>query len=70
MQTRVVPVKPTAASIKNEWDTLVDSEREELLPILLNRMTGWHAWSASNATRLTWLERQFEKAGVPFRPNE
>ena len=70
MQTHVVSMDPRAASIEDEWGRLADSEREELLPLLLNRMTGWHAWSTTDVTRLAWLARQFEKAGIPFRPSE
>ena len=56
--------------IIDEWNKLGDSEREDLLPLLLNRMTGWHAWSSTDIARLRWLERQFEKAGIHFRPSE
>lgn len=70
MRTGAISMEPKAASIRDEWERLADSEREGLLPVLLNRMTGWHAWSTTDTTRLAWLERQFERAGVPFRPTE
>jgi hypothetical protein len=58
---------PKAARIRKEWTQLEEAEREQLIPVLLDSVTAWHAWSSTDASRLGWLERQFKKVGVPFR---
>ena len=70
MQANTVEDDPKVERITEEWSRLADSEREELIPVLLDRMIGWHAWSSTDAARLGWLQRQFDKAGIPFRLNE
>jgi hypothetical protein len=58
---------PRSRKITAEWNELSQDERECLIAVLLNSITDWHAWSSTDMARLGWLERQFNKAGIPFR---
>lgn len=55
------------AKAKEEWNRLSDEERKRLIPIFLQSIVGWRAWSVTDSARLAWLEHRFEEAGVPFR---
>ncbi len=59
---------PKIDAITKEWKSLSQDEREQLIPVLLDSIIGWRAWSSTDSARLDWLEEQFNKAGVPFRP--
>jgi hypothetical protein len=53
--------------ITREWKTLSQADRELLIAVLLDSIVGWRAWSSTDLSRLNWLEKQFNKAGIPFR---
>jgi hypothetical protein len=58
---------PKVERMFKEWDRLSDDERKCLIPLLLQSIAGWRAWSVTDSAKLDWLESRFDEAGIPFR---
>ena len=54
--------------VRKQWLLLTEEEKSLLLPELLDSIRAWRGWSFNDISRLMWLEDQFKKAGVSFRP--
>ncbi len=67
MHAVAIADSPRSKRITDEWNELSEQDRQRLIVVLLNSIIDWHAWSSTDAARMNWLQRQFDKAGVPFR---
>lgn len=49
------------------WDKLTNDEKEQVIPILLDRTRTWHSWSMYDDTLIDWLQEKFASVGIAFR---
>lgn len=64
----VTELEQRREEVRQRWVLLTEEEKSLLLPELLDSIRAWRGWSFNDTSRLTWLEDQFKKARVPFRP--
>ena len=49
------------------WDKLTNKEKEQVIPILLDRTRSWHSWSMDDDMLIGWLQDKFASVGIAFR---